>query len=37
MKVVPSIGAVRFLYEVLVKWMGVGGTRPYREEAAQEH
>jgi hypothetical protein len=34
MKVGPSIGAVRFLYELLVKWMGVGGTRPYRTEAS---
>lgn len=34
MKVVPSIGAVRFLYEFLVKWMGVGGTRLYRTDAS---
>lgn len=30
MKVVPSIAAVRFLYEGIVAWYGIGGVRRYR-------
>lgn len=36
MKVAPSIGVVRFLYEGLLQYYGVGGIHKYRQQSGEE-
>ena len=36
LQVAPSIGVVRFLYEGLMQWWGVGGIHKFRQRSGEE-